>query len=196
VGAILLDIIKSIDISLFRFINCDMHNKLLDFIMPIITTSEYWRVPMLIGYIVLAILGHKKGRETFILTLLAVILSDWMTGHVLKPAFHRLRPFEILQGVNLLAKAYADSFPSAHASNMFTMAFVMSYIWRKPCVVGISFAAAVIVGFSRIYVGVHFPGDVFAGAITAVFYSIAAIYLFKTIRLVRQSIFSKKNNVA
>ena len=64
-GAILLDIIKSIDISLFRFINCDMHNKLLDFIMPIITTSEYWRVPMLIGYIVLAILGHKKGRETW-----------------------------------------------------------------------------------------------------------------------------------
>jgi len=72
----------------------------------------------------------------------------------------------------------------------------MSYIWRKPCVVGISFAAAVIVGFSRIYVGVHFPGDVFAGAITAVFYSIAAIYLFKTIRLVRQSIFSKKKNNA
>lgn len=175
------DILLKADTGIFNFINRDMQNRLFDIIMPVITASEYWYVPILIGYAAIAVWGHKKGRETFIVTLLAIMLSDGVTGNLLKPLFHRLRPFETLEGVNVLAGAYGASFPSAHAANVFTMAFVMSYYWRKYWVMAISFAAASIISYSRIYVGVHFPCDVAAGALTAMFYAAVAICFVKGI---------------
>ncbi len=155
-----MDIFVNLDISLFHFINRGMENSFFNWIMPIITNIKYWRIPLSVMFLCLFIWGGKKGKDTFLLCLVTLILSDKVSSSLIKPVFHRLRPFKVLDSVNLLINAHSYSFPSSHAANIFAMAIVITYIWRRIWIALLVFGIAVIVGFSRIYVGVHYPLDV------------------------------------
>ncbi|MFH0807239.1 MAG: phosphatase PAP2 family protein [Elusimicrobiota bacterium] len=174
----MLNSLASLDIKLFFFINHGLKNIVFDVLMPITTTREYWTFPILILFALLVIFGKEKGRETFFLCLIAILISDSVTNQILKPFFHRLRPFETLSDVNQLVKAWGYSMPSSHAVNMFTAAIVISYSWRKTWVTALMFTIAAMVAFSRVYTGVHYPADVFTGALFSVIFSFIAIKLF------------------
>ena len=86
---------------------------------------------------------------------------------ILKPAAARPRPFEVNMGVRLLIEAPKDfSFPSGHTGASFAAAAALFFAGSRGWIpVGI---LAVLIGFSRLYLYVHYPSDVLAGALLGI----------------------------
>ncbi|MBI4745023.1 MAG: phosphatase PAP2 family protein [Deltaproteobacteria bacterium] len=153
--------VEWLDIKLFYLINNGMQNRLFDILMPWLTEfSNWWPliVPTVVG---LLIWGGKKGRVAVIVIIAAAGLSDYTSGKILKHLIGRIKPCNYLENVNLLAYCGKYSFPSSHAANIFAVAVTGSYYYRKSAVP--LFILALIIGYSRVYVGVHFPFDVLGG---------------------------------
>ena len=177
----LLQNLIQLDTTFFYLFNVKLQNGFFDFLMPILTNLNYWRIPLGLMVVLLLIFGKKKGRITVLLLVLGIALSDQLCNNVLKPLIQRLRPCNVLENIHLLincTKAY--SFPSSHAMNIFTGCILLSYSYRKNKVILI--IIAVLVSYSRIYVGVHYPFDVLAGVILGIFCAFIIITLFKFVR--------------
>ncbi len=172
------------DTSLFFFINQGLRNHFFDLIMPFITSKPYLLfIPFILYFFVAPKIGFRKSLLPLSLALVCVVLSDGV-GSILKNLFERPRPCQILvgdstlrEGVNLLVGCGGSfSFPSNHSANAFSFAGALAYFLRKVKVevknirylsLSLFFVAAVI-AFSRIYVGVHYPSDVIAGALLGI----------------------------
>ncbi len=101
----------------------------------------------------------------------------------LKFGFQRERPFVTYpDDITKYTKAGSHSFPSGHTSMAFSTAMSMSLIYPKWYVIVPSFVWAASVGYSRMYLGVHYPSDVFAGAFLGCASSLGTHYLFKYLR--------------
>ena len=143
----------------------DHHNDIFDLIMPIITDADNWVLPILVLIFYLGFKGEKRGKITLVLLIFALALTDSICAQLLKPFFERIRPSHLdLDGLQLLVfKGGKWSMPSNHAANIFTFAVILSYFYEKykmPL-----FLLAYLIAFSRVYVGVHYPGDVIIGSI-------------------------------
>jgi undecaprenyl-diphosphatase len=149
------------DTSLFFLINKGLQNSFFDMIMPLITKRAY----MLLVLIVIPVFSkeRKKGLQVLGLCLLSFAIAD-SSANILKHLFERPRPCHILEDVRLLVGCGRSfSFPSSHAVNAFAVAATFSHFYRKAALP--MFFCAALIAFSRIYVGVHYPSDVIAGAI-------------------------------
>lgn len=152
----------TIDTVIFNFLNQILANPFLDLIMPVITNLNYWRIPIILIWLYLIIKGGRKGRVVAILLIPVLTMSDQIASSLLKPLFGRIRPCHELENVRLLVGCGGKlAFPSSHATNISAVAFLFAYFYRKgtPWFAFIAF----MVGYSRIYVGVHYPGDVLFG---------------------------------
>jgi len=153
-----------LDEAIFYAINDKLQCSFLDFLLPAATEFRFWAVPIILFLGGLVLRGDKEGRKVAVLLLLAFFMTDQLCSQVLKPLFNRPRPFAELAGVRLLIEASPRySFPSNHASNIFGAAVIVSYYYRKASIYAL--AIALLVSFSRIYVGVHYPSDVLGGAV-------------------------------
>ncbi len=115
--------------------------------------------------------GNKK---IALIAILGLIIASFLVS-LIKPTVGELRPFLVLQHVNLLVyESGKYSFPSGHTSLVFTMATILGLKFRKlyPALI-----IAAIVGFSRIYLGVHYPGDILGGIIIGVLSGLLALKL-------------------
>ena len=174
----LLENLIDLDTALFYFFNVGLQNGFFDFLMPVLTNLDYWRIPLGLMVVLLLIFGKKKGRITVLLLVLGIALSDQLCNNVLKPLIERIRPCNVLENIHLLVNCTrAYSFPSSHAMNIFTGCILLSYSYRK--VRGIFLVIALLVSYSRIYVGVHYPFDVLAGVALGIFCAFVIISLFK-----------------
>ena len=101
--------------------------------------------------------------------LLALTLGALMTNILIKPAFARIRPYEVVDGLILLVEKQKDfSFPSGHSCASFAAAMALSrHLPRRAFICLLSLAALIAV--SRLYVGVHYPSDVLGGILIGVF---------------------------
>ncbi len=107
---------------------------------------------------------RKLRASALIPLLLAILLASVAADHVLKPLILRQRPFAGTPRVRVIGERPDDSsFPSGHASNAFAGAYVLSLVAAEPAVLWWLLAAAI--AYSRVYLGVHYPLDVVAGAI-------------------------------
>ncbi|MFA4911445.1 MAG: phosphatase PAP2 family protein [Desulfobacteria bacterium] len=164
-----MDHLLQIDTSLFYFINNTMQNSLFDRIMPVITDIHYWKIVILIVWLALIVKGGRKGRVAAILVIVVVGFSDLLIAQVIKPVVARVRPCNVLPHVNLLVGCgglESYSFPSSHASNIFAAASFFGYKYKR--LVGVFISIALLVAYSRVYVGVHYPFDVIGGAFVGV----------------------------
>ena len=150
------------DTSLFIFINQGLQNAFLDFLMPLI--SRKWYLFAIAVAFISAMKDRKKGIIVFVLCLIAAAVADG-GGNVLKHLIARPRPCLTLEYVRLVGSGCGGSFslPSNHALISFTVAALFSHFFRKAAVP--MFLIAVLVALSRVYMGVHYPSDVLAGAV-------------------------------
>jgi len=170
-----------LDIKVFYFLNKDLMNPVFDLIMPVITNEIFITLPALAVVLYFLFKGSRRVRLSIICMIVAVLLADAVAYRLIKPYFGRLRPCDILPGVHVLAQAGRFSFPSNHAANMMALSVIAVYFYRKYG--WLVFAAALLVGYSRIYVGVHYPLDVLAGFILGGLSALLVIGFYKRIEL-------------
>ncbi|MCI0697512.1 phosphatase PAP2 family protein [candidate division KSB1 bacterium] len=159
-----LDVLQHYDTVLFLFLNHLVANPIWDAFWVIITTQTYWIAPLAVVWLLLIWKGGKRGRAAAIFAVLAVGLSDVISARALKPGVGRLRPCYELENVRLLVPCGGrHGFPSSHAANTFAAAITFACFYRRYAGLFVTFS--LLVGFSRIVAGVHYPGDVLGGFI-------------------------------
>jgi undecaprenyl-diphosphatase len=165
----------SIDKAVFFFFNRTIANPVLDAVMPFITNERHWTAPMVVALLALVLFGGRYGRITVLLALLVIGFSDQIVNFVLKPLVGRERPCFVLEHVRLLIhQPHSRSFPSSHAANSAAMAALFSA--RYPRWTPVLVCTALLVGISRIVVGVHYPSDVAVGFILGTAFALGILH--------------------
>lgn len=155
--------LQRLDARIFLVVNQLPHpaaaNVLADTITLITTGGWIW----LLGMAIARIAGVKDSRRAFRLAAPCVIGATSAVEWPIKALFRRRRPFiDIVRALVIGRRPDGWSFPSGHTAAAFSGAWIASTVWPRKA--PIFFGLASTVGFSRIYVGAHYPGDVLAGA--------------------------------
>lgn len=167
----MIDHLVQFDRHLFYFINHDMANAFFDWLMPILREPRTW-IPLYVFIICFCIYRYRKVGLYIILALTVTFaIADSGSAGLGKHVFKRIRPCNDPAMASLdtarITCGTGYSFPSAHASNHFALAIFLCLIfgkkWRWIWLWAILWAAAIC--FAQVYVGVHYPIDVFAGAL-------------------------------
>lgn len=160
-----MDYIKAIDLNTIDFIRKYISNEVLDNIFPVITNlGEGGAIWIAIS---LGLILNRKYRKVGILVLL-VLFTNYLIGDILiKNLIERERPFISIEGIEILVKApNSFSFPSGHTSSAFAAATILSLYLKKYA--PLFFIMAALLGFSRIYLYVHYLSDVMAGMLLGI----------------------------
>lgn len=150
-----------LDRSIYFLINTKWSNEFFDWLMPLVTNQEGGIFVLLGILLAFAVLGGRKGRITAIGCVIAVALIDPVGGQILKPLLARPRPCHLEIGRLLVDCGSGYAMPSLHSAN--TFGIITPLVWRYKWKAAPLFLISIIVSYSRIYVGVHWPMDVLAG---------------------------------
>jgi undecaprenyl-diphosphatase len=183
----MIEFLIKIDQEIFLALN-GFHAPWLDPIMFFISKTWVW-VPL---YAVLVWFIFKDhGRDGWLILLgvtLTIVLADQITTTFMKPFFSRLRPSHepLLESLVHIVNGYKGSqfgFASSHAANTFGAATFMFLLFGKTRRwVAFLFAWAALVTYSRIYLGVHYPGDIVAGALVGMLSALAGFKFYRWLK--------------
>jgi undecaprenyl-diphosphatase len=172
---VLSGLIQKTDEDAFIVINHFGTPAAIDTIM--ILFSLYGReVVWAVVIILLYIKGDREQRKTAILMIMLFLILTFLAVSS-KILNNRQRPYEVIQGVDLLVSKESDtSFPSGHALIVSGGATLLWLRERKRWAIIAAFEAA-LVSFSRVYVGVHYPSDVVGGILLGVIFAILLVLI-------------------
>lgn len=176
--------IQQFDFAILDWIQANLRCDFLDFLMPIITLyAEHGILLIGIGVVLLFIHSHRVSGAA----VLAGLTSGLLIGNLcMKNTVARPRPCWINTDVSMLVAIPTDySFPSGHTLHSFIAATVLLYYDRRLGIPALVMAA--LVGFSRLYLYVHFPTDVIAGAALGTVIGIITVVVIEKIRKSRKT---------
>lgn len=182
----MIQYLDHIDKILMLAINNDYPN-FLDGIMYGVSAKLTW-IPLYIAIIYLIFRKWgKNGWWILISLLLTVVAADQIASGLIKGAVERLRPSHDPSIMNQIAlvhgyKSGLYGFVSSHAANAFGVAVLSALLFRNKSYSIFIFFWAVLIGYSRIYLGVHYPGDVLGGAIVGTAVAFLFYWLLKKFR--------------
>jgi undecaprenyl-diphosphatase len=166
--------LNDFDLSIFYYVNHDLH-------FPLFREMTFW-FPMYVFLFFRLIIQYKKQAFFLIIgIMISIALSDFITSGILKPLIARPRPCNdpsIAESVWLLCGCSGFSFASSHAANHFAIATFIGLIYNKQRWVSIllSFWASLI-SISQVYVGLHYPTDIFVGALIGIIVATTVFYI-------------------
>lgn len=162
------------DLSILLWIQAHMRNDVLDVVFVNITRLCN------LGFIWLLLIAifliRKETRYVGLVMLVSFILTSALTNLCIKPLVERPRPFQVYPMDLLIPPPSGTSFPSGHTSASFAAAWAY-FITRKDKLRFALVALAIAIGFSRLYLFVHFPTDVLTGAALGILISYLAKWL-------------------
>ena len=153
---------QTVELAVLDWIQAHLRCGFLDAVLPVISRmcdhGELW---IILAVVLLLIRSQRKYGAAMACGLVLDLVS---CNLLLKPLVGRIRPFAVNTAVELLTKAPLDaSFPSGHTAASFAAVFALktagSPLWKP------ALAVAVVMAFSRLYLYVHWPSDVLAGAL-------------------------------
>ncbi|WP_044117660.1 phosphatase PAP2 family protein [Alkaliflexus imshenetskii] len=177
-----MDAIIQLDKELLLYLN-SFHSPLWDNFFWVFTSVSVW-IPLYasILWVVWKRLG-LKGVWAVLAIVLTIVLCDQVSSSFFKPFFERFRPSwePSLEGLVRLVNERRGGrfgFVSSHATNSIGLALFTSLLFRKAYFTIFIFIWAIINSYSRIYMGVHYPGDIIGGVLlgAALGYGVYAVY--------------------
>lgn len=187
----MIEFLYSVDKWLFCFLNQTISNRLFDLIMPPITDwnlSWIGRGIAIALWMLIFFRGGKRGKTAALLLIVVILISDQLSSQFLKQLFARPRPchqiggIPVVETVRLISGVGCGggySFPSGHAVNNIAFATLISHHypnWRWA-----AFGYGIMMGLSRIFVGVHYPSDVLFGGLIGYLCAFAVIRTWKPV---------------
>lgn len=173
----------SFDTDLLLFIN-QSNNILYDGVM--VKFSDTWTWSLLLLVVAFVVIRNRPAKEALLILLgiaLCIFVADQISSTFLKPWVARFRPThdpDLMFQVRCIAgRGGQYGFVSSHAANTFAVATFMSYVFRHKITTLCLFIWAAIVGYSRVYLGVHFPLDVMCGALLGIVVGIVLYNILK-----------------
>lgn len=161
------------DQSLFQFLNGRWTNNFFDYLLPVYRNKYFW-IPIYTFIISFMVMNFRRKSYMFILCLIACVgTTDYVSSQLIKKTVKRVRPCndaQVVQVRSLVRCGSGYSFTSNHAANHFALSFFMIFTIgrflkkaRWPL-----FLWAISVAYAQVYVGVHYPIDVFSGALLGI----------------------------
>ncbi len=184
--------LQAADTSLFLFVNRSLANPFFDWLMPVLSNNAFFFPILFLLGIGLLWKGNVRLRVCVLLLVIILPLGDGLITNTVKHAVARPRPFVTLPEARVFGKVgqgyvapdaggngaemaasqgNRNSLPSAHAANWFAATMILFIFYRRSLRFMLPLALAV--AFSRVYNGVHYPGDVLVGAILGAGYAAA-----------------------
>ncbi len=173
---------KQIDTSVFLYLN-GLHSGFFDTFMWLYTGRFIW-VPLYVAILVMMVRawGWRKALAVALATGLCVALADQICATVLRPIFCRPRPSNMAESpIAHLVTTVNDyrggryGFPSCHGANSFALAVATIIAVRSRRYALMILLWAVVNCYTRIYLGVHYPGDLLTGALIGSLIAVAVM---------------------
>lgn len=188
--------ILELDRELFLKMNHSFRSPFMDQLMIFLSETYAW-IPLHLLLLYLLIKTYRHQVWIWLVAIaLTIVLADQMSSAVMKPFFERLRPSHepSLAGQVHIVNGYRGGkfgFASSHAANTFAIAVLMWFTLKayRP-VIGLLFLWSVLVSCTRIYLGVHYPGDILAGFAVGF---IAAVMAYLVCTQINQYLARRKN---
>lgn len=169
---------SDIDISALRFIHNNRIKQLDDFLYYFSFVTTFVSISILTIVLFLAVKNKSSALRMNFFKLLSVLVLSAIISTSLKYFFERSRPFETYPDIEKLSEGGGSSFPSGHTIEAFSVAFTISALFRKRKYVVLIYLWALLIAYSRMALGVHYPFDVIGGILTGSLVSFFTLKLF------------------
>lgn len=157
--------ILGVDKEIFHFVNGKLTSTNWDWLMVLVSGTTAWLIGAVLFVVICIFYKKWSYLKIFLLAIIVLVVADYFAYNLFKPMADRLRPCKELPYVRLVVETGCGgwySFPSNHATNSMVLA-TFGIIFGSRLFGALLFTVALVIGFSRVYLGAHYPLDIMAG---------------------------------